>query len=183
MTRRGLDMPEEDQTDGSITEIESPKMSSPSPSEKRTRSTSGETPRPRGNKGNAINRAVKARIIALLIQGYSIKDAALECGVNKHTVSDWRITDPEFQEMLAQAEDRAVEAFLEEGTKQALNQITDLSGRAAEVLKDSLNHTDPKVRLQAAGMVLRVMDRSVGGQGMGFERALSATEDDPSRGD
>lgn len=129
------------------------------------------------------NRAVKAKVIALLVQGMSIKDAAAECGVPKNTVYEWKELDPVFQEMLAEAEDRAVEVFLEEGMRRTQNQIADLSMRAAEVLRESLNHTDPHVRLQAAGMVLRVIDRQRPQGAMGFERALSATDDNPAHGD
>lgn len=118
------------------------------------------------------------------MQGYQLKEAAEKFGLSKSTVYAWKTLDPEFQELLAQAEDAAVEAFLEEGVQQVRNQIMDLGPRAAQVLRDSLEHSDPKVRLQAAGMVLR----HGGGPAeslnvMGFERALAATNDDPASGD
>jgi AcrR family transcriptional regulator len=129
------------------------------------------------------NRAVKAKVIALLVQGMSIKDAAAECGVPKNTVYEWKELDPAFQEMLAEAEDRAVEVFLEEGTRQARNQIADCSLRIAEVLRESLYHTDPKVRLQAAGMGLRFLNLDKDLRTMEFERALSTTDDNPAHFD
>jgi transposase-like protein len=144
----------------------------------RTAMTIASTPSRRSTSG-----AVKAKVIALLVQGMSIKDASTECGVSKDTVYDWKERDPEFQEMLAEAEDRAVEVFLEEGVQQARNQIADCSLRIAEVLRESLYHTDPKVRLQAAGMGLRFLDLDKGLRTMGFERALSSTDDDPAHGD
>lgn len=89
------------------------------------------------------------------MQGLTLKDAAEAAGISKHTASDWKAHDAEFQELLAEADERAVEAFLDEGVRQVTNQIKDLGPRAADVLRESLDHTDPKVRLQAANMVLR----------------------------
>lgn len=85
----------------------------------------------------------------------NLKDAAFAAGVSKNTVSDWKANDVEFQELLAEADERAVQAFIDEGVAQVANQIKDLGPKAAEVIREALAHTDPKVRLQAANMVLR----------------------------
>lgn len=141
-------------TEGSTTETESPVTSKKSPTPSSTNSTSAAAPSGKSTQ-RGLGRAVKAKVVAFLVQGMTLKDAAEKAGISKHTVSGWRQMDPEFQELLAEADERAVQAFIDEGVAQVTNQIKDLGPKAAEVIRESLDHTDPKVRLQAANMVLR----------------------------
>ncbi len=152
---------------------------------KRPRSRSTSSSGPTARKPSQVSKKVQqAKVIALILQGATPRQIEEATGVKRGSIYLWRRDDPEFQQMLNDAESRVEEAVIEAGVASALQSIKDLGPRAAEVIAEALEHKDTKIRLSAASMVLRhgAGERQV--QAQGVERFLTKVGDPPvSAGD
>ena len=142
------ELPSEDPTEISIDETDDQEMSStPHLSSPRTSRAKYKT-RP-------ADRIVKAAVVADIIRGSTIRDAAMAHHLAPATVSHWRGHDEEFREMLDQAEDEVITALRKEATESALNDIRELMPDASRVLANAINGEDKRLAMQAATIILR----------------------------
>lgn len=86
-----------------------------------------------------------------LASGKSIRAAAADCGVGERTIHSWLDTDPVFR---ARIDDLRSDLF-----GLAVGRLSDLSGKAADVLGGLLDSQSDTVRLQAARSVLEYGSR------------------------
>ena len=120
--------------------------------------------------------AQKSKVIACLVQGLTVRDAALETGVATRTIYQWRSDDEEFQRMLADADERVYNTLVDASVEVVRVRIKDLGDRALANLSSALDSDDERVRLQASGMVFRIgdfMSREVTVH-LGLEQQLAA---------
>lgn len=95
-------------------------------------------------------------MIALLVQGLTAREAGRQLGINPDQIYKWKSENPEFREMLAQAELSATEAIVAEGVRKAVRDVQDLMPSAQEKLAALLDHHDPRIRMQAISLIFRV---------------------------
>jgi hypothetical protein len=125
-----------------------------------------------------------SKVVSLLVQGHTVPEVSEATGIKRSTIHSWRDRE-DFQALLDEAAERASEALITEGVHQTTQRMKDLGPLAAEVIARELESTDPKVRLQAAGMVMRYGGPSEKVQmTVGIERTLQALgSGDPIQGD
>jgi transposase-like protein len=125
-------------------------------------------------------------VVAALVQGATVAEAARRADVKPSLIRYWKANDERFNQMLEAAEERAVNAIIDEGIGNVRQQIKELGPMALAVLRSSLDSHDDRIKLTAAQQVLRiggVMEReSVIKQGLESEIArLNTTR--PQDGD
>lgn len=130
--------------------------------------------------------AQKSRVVACLVQGMSVVETSTETGVSKRSIFEWRQSDPEFQRMLEDADERAYNALVDASVEIVKTRINDLGAKALANVADALDSDDERVRLQASQMVFRIgnfMDRDINVH-LGLEQHLAALgNSSPSSGD
>lgn len=103
---------------------------------------------------NRLPPAKRASICSAIASGMTVKEASVFHEVSVNTVYGL-LSDPDFRDMLQIAEDEAVNAILAEVTSNVRNAVKTLGPKALEALEQALDSEDGRVKLQAAGMVLR----------------------------
>lgn len=100
-------------------------------------------------------RIAKAAVVAGLLRGLTVNDAAKAAGVSRRTVMEWKSFDEEFIEMLSDAEDEIISAIRSEAIQSSLDDIRDLMPDASAVLTNAIKGEDKRLAMQAATIVLR----------------------------
>jgi hypothetical protein len=95
-------------------------------------------------------------IVRHLVAGASVQEAARRAEISVNIVRRWKSEDEEFNRLLQDTEERAVNAIIDEGVDHVLQQVKELGPTALEVLKDALGSHDERLRLQAAQSVFRI---------------------------
>lgn len=169
------EQPIEDQMDDSIDETDAPEMSS-----KLRPLTSKGTSQARPH--TPAIRIAKAAVVAGLLRGLSVQDAAKAAGVARRTVMDWKGYDEEFQEMLSDAEEEVIAALRSEAVEASLGDIRELMPDASKVLTNAIRGGDKRLAMQAATIVLRysAADASTETQ---LETMLRSIDAKPTDGD
>jgi hypothetical protein len=134
--------------------------------------------------GNKLPAVKKAEIVGALAQGMTLNEAASWCDVPKNTIQAL-LNDDEFRDLLNTAEDIAVNTILQEVATSVRRGIKELGPRSLEVLSAALSDEDGRVRLQAAGMVLRGSGMMDGGKELNIRVGLEGLvgNDSPASGD
>lgn len=134
----------------------------------------------------STSKTSKAKVIAALIEGMSLEDAAAIGGVKKATVVAWKHDNEEFQQMLADASEKASEAIIDGSISVLRTQIKDLGPKALEILKDGMESDDESTRLRAAQMVFKMsnLDQLNVAVKVGLEQQIGALDNhSPALGD
>lgn len=98
------------------------------------------------------------RALALILQGKKDSDVADELGVSQMTIWRWKKYDIEFIKALDEKRSQLRE--------QAEDDLLELTESAVQAIRDALKDSDTKTRLQAARMVLKMLEI---GKGKGKE--------------
>lgn len=170
------ELPVPDPTEPSGTPTATPESPSVSPTLKSI-PTSERTPSSRVD-----TRLKKSKVIAGLISGLTVADAAEAAGVKRSLVHNWKNRDTQFQEMLQTAEDAVIDAVVLDGVDAAFMQIKEFIPLANERVREALEGNDRKLALAAAAMVYRVVPRSTE-ETMNVEGVLASLTERPSAGD
>jgi hypothetical protein len=92
---------------------------------------------------------VQQKAIALLADGSSVTDAAQQCEIARKTLSSWLNGNEDFQAALSAA---TAEIFSDE-----VRRIKSKTAKAIDVLFDSLESDNARIRLSAASKLLTVV--------------------------
>jgi len=114
----------------------------------------------------------KAMVVRHLVAGASVQEAARRAEISVDRVRSWKAKDEEFNRLLQDTEERAVNAIIDEGVDHVLQQVKELGPIALAVLKESLGSHDERLRLQAAQSVFRI--GGVGKQAAAVKPGLEA---------
>lgn len=125
---------------------------------------------------------MKAQVVACLVEGLNVREAARAVGVRHDAVYSWLQDDEEFQDMLATAEARVVDATISQAVEHAQTNIRALGPRAYERLKEALEHESARVYLPAVGYVLRYLGAESEAK-MSLEQTLAKLDASPTAGD
>ena len=98
------------------------------------------------NEIEATINGKQEKALELVLRGMNDVEVAKEIGVTRQTVSNWRRYNTVFIETLADER-----KLLREKHQDSINGLVD---KAIEVMKNALEDDDPKIRLQAAKLVL-----------------------------
>lgn len=131
------------------------------------------------------SRRKKAIVIAGLMAGKSMREAAAEADIRPATVTDWNRNDVEFQEMLANATEDVERAIIAEGQKLTLDRLHKLGESAVKVIEDMLTSDSEKTRLAAANSVLRFAPKAPRSVSVHhtIEQVLTSDDRRPLQGD
>lgn len=138
--------------------------------------------RPPGRPRRGYSVGVKAQIIACLVEGMSVREAARAVGVRHDAVYSWLKDDLEFQDLLAEAEARVVDATISQAVEHTQMNIRALGPRAYERLSEALEHESARVYLPAVGYVLRYLGPE-GEAKTSLEQTLATLDASPTKGD
>lgn len=117
-----------------------------------------------------------------MVQGHGIRQVAEATGISETTIRGWQ-RDPEFQELLEEADVRVSEAVIAETAQQEMRKIRDLAPKAREIIERTLEDPDPRLRFQASLAVLRFVAPKDGDRQAAFETVLARLDGGPSAGD
>ena len=98
----------------------------------------------------------KARVIAMLVEGTSVRQTEKTMGLSVGSIQRLRSSDEVFAQMLEEAEGNAVQAVIDDAITNVRNRIKALGPKALEVLTEALESDDERTRLQAAKEVFRI---------------------------
>ena len=105
---------------------------------------------PRAKESRRIGRDglsdLQRRVARMLGAGHTTEAAAQWCGINRRTITTWKSSQPAFLDAIQTAKEEAADPSV------------------VDVLRDLLNHQDPKVRLEAS-KELRAWGRPAEGEG------------------
>jgi uncharacterized protein YpbB len=139
----------------------------------------------KGPQGTIV-ASKKGIVIAALVEGMTMTEAAEATGVKRATIADWKLRDPEFQRLLEEANEQVAMAVIEGSVDVVRTQIKEMGLKAREVLEAALDSDDDRLALQAAGMVFRLgnfEDKDVKVT-IGLEQHIAALGDQgPTQGD
>lgn len=118
-----------------------PKSGNASPTSKSTASTSEATPSTKPPKRRIHPASVKAEIIAHLVSGMGVVEAAQAVGIPRQRIPEWRQKDPEFQRMLEEAGLILSQELVDAAVMLAVAKARDLTPVAVERIAKGLGIT------------------------------------------
>lgn len=121
-------------------------------------------------------------MVAGLLRGLTVTDAAKAAGVSRRTVMEWKSSDEEFIEMLSDAEEEIISALRSEAIQSSLDDIRDLMPDASAVLRGAIKGEDKRLAMQAATIVLRYSAADAASETQ-LETMLRTIDAKPSDGD
>lgn len=106
-------------------------------------------PEPEQHSANPALTGPQLQVLAYLVEGRSISWAAVEMGIHRNTIRNWRLNVPAFA--------RELELAMREQTLVWRERCNDLAPRALDVLDNLLDNyqASPVLRLRAALAVLK----------------------------
>lgn len=122
-------------------------------------------------------------VVASLIRGLSVKDAAAAAGVSRNTVYDWRSNkDPEFCALMEEAEQQVTDAVINDAVAASVAEVRALAPTAVAKLRQALGSEQPRIYLPAVAHVLRFLGAE-GQNQAGLESVLAQVDANPQAGD
>lgn len=121
-------------------------------------------------------------VVAGLIRGLTVADAAEAAGVKRGTVHAWKRDDPGFNHLLREAEDDVSRRVIEDAVEGAVLQWKELAPLATERIREVLEGGDKKLWLTAAAQVWRNLG-TTGVETQKVEDVLGSLDQSPSAGD
>lgn len=135
----------------------------------------------------SFERVQMAQVIAAIVQGQTMRQAAESTGVARDRISRWYRDSAEFQEMLLDVTDEVVAAIRDDIKADARDAVVNLLPRAKEVLSEMLDSEKDAVRLSAANSVFRLAgygnERQPIGRGVGAPDTGKPRSSSPAAGD